>query len=394
MFPPGKGRLNPEITLELVRTYKLLGQAFFFMNQANPTVYTTLQQLNLAEHIEPSPELAEAYANMCIVAALVPMHSLARTYVKNGVEVAQTLNDVNTIGMISSVISLYYLGIGQWQTARQYIDRSTTIADQIGDRRLWESVSGVLALVNCFEGKFADAIEVFSQVYHSSRRSGNTQTYLWGMLGQAENLLPAGRFDEAQTFLDEAATVPMQKFGRDSEIRFNALNALVNMRQGNDAQAFQFADSTLNLISQATPTSSWLMQHYAAPAETFLTLWELGAPVGSPADLQKSTQQACKMVSRFARVFPIGKARAALCQGWLEYLQGNRDKAKKRWESALSKASSIGMPYEEALLSFEIGRHSDNPGQAEHLRKALTIFEQLGASYHADRTRALLNTQG
>jgi tetratricopeptide (TPR) repeat protein len=252
----------------------------------------------------------------------------------------------------------------------------------------------VLALANCFEGRFTDAIDVFNQVYHSSRRSGNTQTYLWGMLGQAENLLPSGRFDEAQTFLNEAETVPMQKFGRDSEIRFNALNALVNMRQGHNAQAFQFADSTLKLISQAAPTSSWLMQHYAAPAETFLTLWESGAPMDNPEDLKKSAQQACKMIGRFARVFPIGKTRAALCQGWLEYLQGSRDKARKTWERALSIASSIGMPYEEALLRFEIGRHPDSRGRTEQLRKALTIFEQLGASYNADRTRALLNIQG
>ena len=389
MRTPGKGRLNPEVTLELVRTYKLLGQAFFFMNQANPTVYTTLQQLNLSEQMPPTVELAEAYANMSVVAALVPMHSLARTYIKNGVEVAQTLNDVNTIGLISSVISLYYLGIGEWQTARQYIERSTTIADQIGDRRLWESVSGVLALANCFEGKFANAIEVFSQVYHSSRRSGNTQTYLWGMLGQAENLLPAGRFDEAQVFLDEAATVPMQKFGRDSEIRFNALNTLVNIRQGNHAQAFQFADATLKLISQAAPTSSWLMQHYAAAAETFLTLWESGAQVAtSQESLQQVAQQACQMVARFARVFPIGKSRAALCKGWLEYLQGKPEKARQSWERALSAGSGMGMPYEEALLHFEIGRHSQ---QTEHLRRALAIFEQLGANYYADRTRALID---
>jgi tetratricopeptide (TPR) repeat protein len=379
-----KGKLNQDITLELVRTYKLLGQAFFFMNQANPTLYVTLQQLNLAERIAPSPELAEAYANMSVVAGLIPIHSLARTYIKNGVEVAQSLNDTYTIGQISSVISLYYLGIGEWQTARQYIHRSTTIADQVGDRRLWESVSGVLALANSFEGKFADAIDVFNQVYHSSRRSGNTQTYLWGMLGQAENLLPAGRFDEAQVFLDEAATVPMHKFGRDSEIRSNALNALVNIRQGNHAQALQFADATFKLISQASPTSSWLMPHYSAAAETYLTLWETGASAAAPEELQASARQACQMAARFAKLFPIGKARAALCQGWLEHLQGS-SKAKLTWEKAIVVASSMKMPYEEALLHFELGRHTSDKS---HLLRALEMFEQLGAIYYIDRIRA------
>lgn len=381
---PAKGKLDQDITLELVRIFKLLGQAFFFMNQANPTVYVTLYQLNLAERISPSPELAEAYANMAIVSGLIPIHRLARRYIRCGVEIAQSLKDSYTIGQISSVISLYYLGIGEWQTARHYIQRSTSVADQVGDRRLWESVSGVLALVDSFEGKFADAIEVFSQVYHSSRRSGNTQTYLWGMLGQAENLLPAGRFAEAQAFLDEAATVPMHKFGRDSEIRSNALNALVTLRQGRDAEALQYADATLKLITQASPTSSWLMPHYSATAEVYLSLWESGSLVAAPQFLETSARQACQMANRFAKLFPIGQARAALCQGWLAYLQGNSSKAKQIWERAIATASQMKMPYESALLHYEIGRHTND---STHLQQALTLFEQLEADYYSNRVR-------
>ena len=96
------------------------------------------------------------------------------------------------------------------------------------------------------------------------------------------------------------------------------------------------------------------------------------------------------MVARFAKVFPIGKARAVQCQGWLEHLQGKSDKARQTWERAVPAAHTMGMPYEEALLHYEIGRHAGGAQRIEHLRRALALFDQLDASYDADRTRALL----
>ncbi len=369
--------------LELVRAYKLLGQAYFFLNEANLTVYVTLQQLNLAERIAPSPELAEAYVNMCLVAGLVPMHSLARTYEQRGNSIAAQLNDRYIIGQSSSVLSLYHLGLGQWSQAREYIQRSTTIADDIGDKRLWESVSGVLALVHAFEGQFTQAHEVFRAVYQSSRHSGNTQTYLWGMLGQAENLLPAGRFDEAWTLIEEAQQVPIEKFGRDSEIRCNALVAQVSFLRGNTAIALEAAEKTCNLIIQSPPTSSWLLQHYAAVTRMFLTMWQENSAAQYIVKIVEMARQMCRVMGRFARTFPMAQPRAALCLGLLELLEGKADKAYQKWQAGLDAARSLKMPYDEALLHLEIGRNL--PQHSAHLQQARAIFQQLGAAYDANR---------
>ncbi|HLV37162.1 MAG TPA: AAA family ATPase, partial [Spirillospora sp.] len=386
--PQAATRRNQETVLEIIRAYKLLGQAYFFLNEANLTIYVTLQQLNLAEHMPPTPELAEAYVNMCLVAGLIPMHSLARTYEKRGIEVAEQLKDMNIIGLVTSVVSLYHMGIGQWQTARDYIQRSTTNAEATGDRRLWESVSGVRALVNAFQGRFDEAIAVFREVYESSRRSGNTQTYLWGMLGQAENLLPAGQFEAAQAFLEEVQTVPMHKFGRDSEIRANALMAIINFRQNRLDQALPAAETAYNLINLSPPTSSWLLQHYAFIAEIYLSLWETGTAAPDPEQSSRRARQMCKVMGRFARTFPIAGPRAALCQGWLQYLEGKPDRARRTWEAGLLAARRLGMPYEAAKLHLEIGERFQDPN---HLREALEQFEQTKASYDADRTRSSLS---
>lgn len=393
IYATGAAHDDQEKLLEIVRAYKLLGQAYFFQNRANPTVYVTLEQLNLAERIPPSAELAEAYANMCLVTGLIPIHKLARTYEKRGLEVAQTLNDSHTVGQVASVVSLYYLGIGQWETALQHINLSATVADQTGDRRLWESVTGVLALVHGFEGRFQQARDVFRSVYVSSQRSGNTQTYLWGMLGQAENLLPAGLHDEARAFLDETSVVPLHKFGRDSEIRTNALNSLIDYRTGRYTQALETAKTTLQLMQESPPTSSWLLPHYGAIAEIFFSLYEFEQNQFKDdlGDLQQSMQQITKVIKQFARSFPIGQPRYGLYEGWTAWIDGKTQKAHTLWQKSLQTAKQLGMPYDEAILKFEMGRHNSGAARQTQLHEALEQFTKLEADYNVTEVRKILS---
>ncbi|MBL8164676.1 MAG: protein kinase [Anaerolineae bacterium] len=369
--------------LEAVRCYKLLGNAYFFLNESTHTIYATLQQVNLAERIAPSPELAEALANLCLVMGLIPLHGLAEGYRKRSVEITERLGDPYFLAQVSGILSLYYMGIGKWDLLEAYVLRAIEIAEQIGDMRLWESVSGNYAILNSYRGNFQLAVAVFEGVYGSSLRTGNTQTNLWGALGQAENLLVIGDLDAAQSFLDKAQQLPIANFGRDSEIRASALVTLVHTRKGEYPQALAAAQKTEALIAKSSPTASYLLRHYAAMAELRLSLWERGDTESAAA-----ARTACKSLHSFARIFPIGKATAALYQGWHDHLSGKTEGAQKLWMQGLDAARKMKMPYEEALLLYEIGRHAGPNSQ--HLQDAAVILQRLGASYHAERAQQLL----
>jgi hypothetical protein len=100
-----------------------------------------------------------------------------------------------------------------------------------------------------------------------------------------------------------------------------------------------------------------------------------------------------KAVKSFARVFPIGRPRAALYQGCAENLDGKHDKALRRWKEALPIARKLGMPYDEALIYLEIGRHlpTQNPEKRNALTQALELFRTLQAEYDIDRTQSELD---
>ena len=88
---------------------------------------------------------------------------------------------------------------------------------------------------------------------------------------------------------------------------------------------------------------------------------------------------ACKTLRGYARVFPIGKPQAYLWQGVFEWLLGHQGKAQKLWQKGLAVAQELEMPYDAALLHYQLARRlaKDDPNRQAHLQQAAEIFEQL-----------------
>lgn len=87
------------------------------------------------------------------------------------------------------------------------------------------------------------------------------------------------------------------------------------------------ADRALEFFTGIRPTSYLSLPGYHALAETYLSLWQLAQSPGDQPlkgyDTQKlksASKQACKMLSQFARIFPIGRPAAGQCRDRLSNL--------------------------------------------------------------------------
>ena len=74
-------------------------------------------------------------------------------------------------------------------------------------------------------------------------------------------------------------------------------------------------------------------------------------------------------------------------KGKYEWLRGNRDKARRSWQSSLHEAEILGLSYDAAMAHFELGYRFEN---REHLEEAAAIFSDIGAEFDAAKTRELL----
>jgi tetratricopeptide (TPR) repeat protein len=222
-----------------------------------------------------------------------------------------------------------------------------------------------------------------------AKRQGNVQQLVWGF-----NLLALYELRTAETpdgalnyllsskdIMGEGAT------GLTFELYLGWL-AEIYLRLGEFDKAGETADQIGELLGKSPPFSHPKLVSYSAQAKTYLTLWEQ-AGKGAEKELVKSARAACRALSRYGLIFPIGRPRSALCWGCNHWLSGRKIVARYYWRKALVQAETLDMPYEAALAHFELGRHitADDPKRRYHLNQAGAIFKRLGATHDLLRCR-------
>jgi tetratricopeptide (TPR) repeat protein len=193
LWPANLTRNSPETKdahLEVARIYERLGEIYYWSNETLPAIYAALRTLNLAEQVGPSPELARAYANMCLVAGFASLRSLAESYSRRAQEAAaQSVQHQPALVWVLELTGVYAIGIGQWVKAHDSLGQAALIAQHLQHRRRWEECMTALSDVFFFQGKFADSSKLWPEVYASARRRGDTQAQSWGLAGQLRNVL-------------------------------------------------------------------------------------------------------------------------------------------------------------------------------------------------------------
>jgi hypothetical protein len=220
--------------------------------------------------------------------------------------------------------------------------------------------------------------------------------------GQVYCLLPVGDLAEALQRLETLETLlaeNTQVVDEALHIDLHGLRALVHVRRSETELALAAAEKASQLIAKTSPTSFLSLPGYAGAAETHLALWEAAiTEQNSKAQAKKlkaGASRACRALSSYARVFPIGQPQAFLWQGVLEWVSGRPGRAKKWWAKSLNAAEKLGMPYPAGLTHLEIGRRLPltDPARPRHLARACRIFTRLGATADLERAQEALHVR-
>ncbi|MGH2592281.1 MAG: AAA family ATPase [Anaerolineae bacterium] len=389
----GRDRDRADTLLEAVRAYERLIEIYYFSQERPLLLNAAFHALNLSESAGPSPELARAYANTCVVAGLVPLRGLAHAYAQQALATAEHINQLPTQARVLSRTGLYDIGIGHWAQAREALEQAIQIADHLNDQRQWGESAALRAYIVYHQGQFTDSRDQYIEVYARARQSRNLQFQAWGQWGQAHSLVRLGQLDEAVIALKTALEIIAELNDRGAEILATGLLAAAYLRQGERQLARSSADAVIRRVAESARRFSLAdLEGHAGAAEVFLTLWETGGdqPPGERRALAASARVAIQAARHYARIYTIGRPRAWLLQGWYDWLSGDRRRAAQAWRKSLSVAGQLDMPYEEGRAHYEIGRHLDarDPARAQHLSWAGEVFDRIGAVYEAARAQA------
>jgi hypothetical protein len=136
------------------------------------------------------------------------------------------------------------------------------------------------------------------------------------------------------------------------------------------------------MIRQKPFAGSWTMEGYAGVAESFLLLLERNDANQFHAkhtELMASAKEACQAMRAFSRIFSIAQPRACRLLGWQNRIAGKHSQANRALQKGIALAEQLVMPYEQARIHCEIGRHAENTIEREvHLQKANDMYTELG----------------
>lgn len=382
--------------LEAARVFTTLGNLYYFANEANLLLYAVMRSINLVEGIGPSPEVAQAYSNLCVISGLIQLHSLAETYSRLAQAACESVGQLPTQVFVLLRINLYRTGVGRWQEAEEGLRHAMEISNRLGDRVNWIGAAAVLFVGYGLQGKFTRNIELAIEVRSVARRINNAAFEVWGLNAQAYSELLGGRSEEAVRLNDATQKLLPEVENTDRVAKMDAQGLLVKLHLYQDDMDLvkQDLDTLAMLVAQSSPTAHAVFNAYDTFAEAALALWEANQQ-GQESEFESRAMQACKSLNAYARVFPAGRPRALLRQGMYDWLTGKPDKAGKNWQTALAKAETLEMPYDQALAHYTIGRHltEDDPGRQENLKRASDFFAELGAVYDQSRVQALLENE-
>lgn len=374
-----QGQLREE-SLEASRIYIRLTEVFWFANDAPALGHAGIRALNLAERAGPSPELARAYAMLCLAAGSIPIHPLARMYSRRALEIARMVDPLASVAYARFATSVYKIGAARWDEVREALDEAEGIFERLGDRRLLGDTWTAQGMHGIYRGQFEAAGALFAKLYDHGVRNENVQHQVWASLGKAACELRTGRPAEAAHVLERMLELLVDHPDPAEQIQAHGLLAAASWRQGEDAAAVAAASSAASLmVKNKRPTAFYLFEGYTGVAEVHLDRWAAGDR--APATKQ-AVRQTCAALRTFARIFPIGKPRARLLKGQVLHLCGRPRRARAAWRASLSAAQRLGMPFDAALAHAELGFSSTGTPQGQwHLEQARSLLHQLGVPH-------------
>lgn len=379
-------QVNREHALEAVRAYASLGVIQYYACSLLPGLFTCFQMLNLAELAGPTPELANANANMAVGMAAIPWPSQSDVYSRRALATALETGKPGAIAWAKHTAAIASAGFGRWATCEATLLETAAMHERIGDLRRMEESLQVLTNVRVIRGDFRGAAATARELAERAIQLGDLQHKGWGMTLEAMALLPMGRTDEAATLIEGALPLMVNNPGRilDEMLAFSTL-AVVRLRQGEHHLARRAAETALGLFEQGPPTAFYLLDAYANVAEVFVTLLAIrsNAMPSERIALERFARRACKRLHAFSRVFPIGRARAWYWEGKLSWRRGKRDRALKEWEKSVRLAEQSELLFDEALPRLELARYlkTSDQSRTNHAQRSSKLLEHVGATY-------------
>jgi two-component system sensor kinase len=377
-----------------VRIFNNLAYAYYFLDQAS-TLDTHLRQLNLCEHLGPSPELAHTYSSHGIVCSMVPLFRRALRYQNRGLEMRKNLDDTWGIGQSYGFLGVLHYYLTDFNQAIEYLRQSIGILESAGDQ--WEIEAAYSHLGFCYlqVGKVEAAEKVSRTLLKLSTEINDLKFIAVAKTSLAECDLIRGNLERAIQTIDEALSLEVDNFTTAMAQRVKG-QILLRMNRRDDAT--RVIEDSIAIIRRFNLRNEYLVANHVALAHAHLSDVERILAMGHAARRRflRRTWKCLKKGLRLARRFQNHLGYALRVEGVYHRLSGATRLADRAFERSEKLLVQQGKIYELGKTVLEAASWKLREGgvkDADEFQKAIDIFRKVGARLDIEMARKYLGLQ-
>ncbi len=336
-------RARTELLVEAAEAYAQVQIIYYWAGDKLRTVYSCLRAANLGcESGELFRALVETNSNLGLVAGIAPLPKVASYYIALAQTQSDELKNAPATAYASTPIGTYYNGLAQWQESEAEFAKGLEITTNIGDERLWATLSSARTSMLVMHGGLREAQKCYREVLESGLKREDPQSIGWGHLGQCRALIRIGDIAKIREFC-AAAEPLLDELPFGQRMDHDSILAIVDLIEGNTEQAEQRLSTCISLLqrpSQATMfcaavqmLTGMMMLRRTNPEHNYDELW----------------QPLQGFLKSFAKIYPMAGPAWAYAQALDAGFKGDLKKLEAGLADALALATSLDMPYETAL---------------------------------------------
>lgn len=376
------------------RIYGRLIYALYF-SDAFSLFSASLRYVNLMERHQILDGLGQAYTGYGVLCCSIPWFGRGLRYTERAIEIRKRQGDRWGIAQAQYFHQLCLQWAGRYQEARAGAVICKPAFEQLGDR--WELCATIhgIAYMDFHLGRWHKVGPMIQELLAIAEEVGDVFSIARATKVRGEMSALLGS-EQCLVEVDKSLALATETDNVVFCVVLRGVKGQILLRLGRAEEAVATVEEAVELIHRRRQRIEHVMKCYPTLADAYLTQAEVQTgPEQRRAWLEKArpaVQAALRRGRRFATIRSYGLR----MQARLLWLTGRRRQALRAFRQAYDHAIQQGVPYDEALARWDMGRFlhaAGDPRGRSVLEAALAILRTLGATEDIERVQRLLGDE-
>lgn len=334
---------NPAHTLDVARAYRHSAEVCYFNNDMLGMICDSASAVACASFLGPSAVLAGASTELGGILSIAGLRTTGERMLQAAIASAEAAGDHAAQAHAHMVSCLYFVGIGDWQSAERSAERCQALCEPMDDRVNWTNAQAVRFWMSHYRSRDVAAYDAARSLRDRASETGNRQHRAWAFRFLALCALRNNDPREAIVQLDAGLDCLGETAALNERLPTLGILALAQLKTGDVWSARATAREGLaQTAGSRRPIGHSTLEGYSSLVTVALDAWR---EEQSP-QWRQAIKRCLRVLRSYRRSFPVGEPRYQLHLGDYHRLFGSIRAARRSYRRGEAAASRLGMPWE------------------------------------------------